>query len=360
MANSEYFKMFENLINRTHGINNTISYDLMRMVNKINDEPHRHYHTLEHVWNVFVRLRGIDDEQFFNTFFQWDQNSDLTNYALFFALAHDIVYVPGSSTNESDSIKWVNGNLIEYHHLWEQYTEAIFQNILDTVDIENTCETNTADRYSVLTSDINSLKTYFHNIWKEYQFVDLPVFKQKHLEIFNAIRKSHNYYDELSTKLYEEYVNSFNPSVGLYVGSFNPFHIGHRHIMEEAEKIFDKVVIAHGINSDKFAYTEYIPIVSHMPELYANFNYREVISYQGTLIDLYDHYKKMYSNVNIVRGIRNGNDLNSEMTMNRVIKDIRPDIPFVYIPCNKGHEHISSSTIRTMRLMGLSTSQYDT
>jgi len=310
------------------------------------------------MWNVFLRLRGIEDQKSFNEFMQWDRNSDLTNYALFFALAHDIVYVPGSSTNEADSIKWVNDNLRQYLYLWAKYTDAIFQNIIDTADIKNTGETNTADRYSVLTNDIDSLKIYFHDIWKEYQFVDLPEFKKKHLEIFNGIRKAHGYVDEVSTKLYESHVDSFNPTVGLYVGSFNPFHIGHRHIMEEAEKSFDKVIIAHGSNNDKVEFSAYASKISPKPELRAKFDYREVVEYGVNLVDLYDHYKTMYDKVTIVRGIRNGNDLISEMTMNRVIKDIRPDIPFTYIMCNKGHEHISSSTIRTLKSIGLYDGQY--
>lgn len=360
MANPEYFEMFENLIGHTHGINNTISRDLMSMVKKINNEPHRHYHTLEHVWNVFIKLRQIEDQQSFNSFLQCDQDRDSTNYALFFALAHDLVYVPGSTTNESDSIKWVKDNLREYHHLWACYAETIYGNILDTANLSQCGEINTADRYSVLSSDINSLKTYFQNIWKEYQFVDLPEFKKKHLEIFNTIREAHRFNDEISTKLYEEHVNSFMPTVGLYVGSFNPFHIGHRHIMEEAEKSFDKVIIAHGSNNDKVEFSAYSNRISPKPELRAQFDYREVIEYGVNLVDLYDHYKTMYDKVTIVRGIRNGNDLTSEMTMNRVIKDIRPDIPFTYIMCNKGHEHISSSTIRTLKSIGLYDGQYGT
>ena len=39
--------------------------------------------------------------------------------------------------------------------------------------------------------------------------------------------------------------------VGVYAGSFNPFHRGHYDILVKAEKIFDKVIVARGINPEK-------------------------------------------------------------------------------------------------------------
>ena len=39
--------------------------------------------------------------------------------------------------------------------------------------------------------------------------------------------------------------------LGIYAGSFNPFHKGHYNILCKAEKIFDRVIIARGINPDK-------------------------------------------------------------------------------------------------------------
>jgi hypothetical protein len=52
--------------------------------------------------------------------------------------------------------------------------------------------------------------------------------------------------------------------------------------------------------------------------------------------------------VTIVRGLRNGADLDYEVNQLRVMKDQKPDIKMIFIPCDIRFEHISSSMIRAM------------
>ena len=39
--------------------------------------------------------------------------------------------------------------------------------------------------------------------------------------------------------------------IGVYAGTFNPFHSGHMNIVNQACQMFDRVIIAHGKNPDK-------------------------------------------------------------------------------------------------------------
>ena len=39
--------------------------------------------------------------------------------------------------------------------------------------------------------------------------------------------------------------------IGFYAGSFDPFTLGHLHIVKEASKLFDKVYVGIGVNSNK-------------------------------------------------------------------------------------------------------------
>ena len=43
-----------------------------------------------------------------------------------------------------------------------------------------------------------------------------------------------------------EYVKNIHRKIAIFPGSFNPFTTGHLSILEKAEKIFDKVIIAFG------------------------------------------------------------------------------------------------------------------
>jgi len=125
--------------------------------------------------------------------------------------------------------------------------------------------------------------------------------------------------------------------VGIYAGSFNPFHQGHLNILEKAEKIFDKVIIARGINPEKK--NEILP----MPDKIAN---RTWMNYSGLLTDFIKTLP--YDNVTLIRGLRNGIDLQYELNQYRYLQDLMPEIQLISIFCDKEFEHISSSGIRML------------
>lgn len=129
--------------------------------------------------------------------------------------------------------------------------------------------------------------------------------------------------------------------VGLYPGSFNPFHQGHLNILEKAEKIFDKVIIARGVNPEKKN------VIMPMPNAIAD---RTWVNYNGLLTDFIKTLP--YDNITVIRGLRNGVDLQYELNQYRYFQDLMPDIQMVSIFCDKEFEHISSSGIRMLSQYG--------
>ena len=129
--------------------------------------------------------------------------------------------------------------------------------------------------------------------------------------------------------------------VGLYPGSFNPFHQGHLNILEKAEKIFDKVIIARGVNPEKKN------VIMPMPNAIAD---RIWVNYNGLLTDFIKTLP--YDNITVIRGLRNGVDLQYELNQYRYFQDLMPDIQMVSIFCDKEFEHISSSGIRMLSQYG--------
>lgn len=139
-------------------------------------------------------------------------------------------------------------------------------------------------------------------------------------------------------------------TIGIYPGSFNPFHKGHYNILTKAEKIFDRVIVARGINPEKSKSDWDIPRqVSDRVE---------VTTYEGLLTDyvesvLTKEREEWFDvKVTVIRGLRNSVDLQYEMNKYRYFQDLMPSLQMVSIFCDKEYEHISSSGIRLLKPYG--------
>ncbi len=129
--------------------------------------------------------------------------------------------------------------------------------------------------------------------------------------------------------------------IGIYAGSFNPYHVGHANIVEQASRVFDQVIIVQSQNPDKEK-----PIMLNVPG-------KTVINIGDELITSVfknsEHIEYF-----MVRGLRNGSDLESEKTYMAYINDMRDDIQFAYFVCPPELAHVSSSAIRGLYPYGLS------
>jgi len=133
-------------------------------------------------------------------------------------------------------------------------------------------------------------------------------------------------------------------NIGVYAGSFDPFHLGHYDILVQAEGVFDKVILASGINPDK-NYKER----SELPEVITRNT--EVVQYGGLLTDmvreLITNFPK--NNYTLIRGLRNGHDLEYEQNQIAFMKGLFPSLKVVFFICNPKYHHVSSSALRALR-----------
>lgn len=136
------------------------------------------------------------------------------------------------------------------------------------------------------------------------------------------------------------FLEMFRPSIGVFAGSFNPFHKGHYNILQKAERIFDKVIIAFGRNPDKDG--RHWPVPNAIKD-------RQIEEYNGLLTDF---IAQLGHDAVVVRGLRNSTDFDYEQNQYRYIQELMPGIRIVNIFCDKEYEHISSSGIRTLEKFG--------
>ena len=283
----------------------------------------RKYHTISHIEKMIEyvsnRLGEVSTE-------------------LMIAIAfHDIVYKPGDVDNEKESCKVFN-EFYQTHLLKSSISLSRVQELIlstrDHILSPNDMELNSMIKadMSILGESLNELLEYESGIFYEYQKYSIEVYRENRVKFLdNMVEQGWGNAERIG--FLREWVKQKKYRIGIYAGSFNPYHKGHEDIVIQAERCFDKVVLAQGINVNK----------SKPKNLSCSF--REVMNYNGMITDLFA--KECGQEKFLIRGLRNESDVNYEMNLRRTVWDIA-DIPVVYFFCKKEFEHISSGMIRSL------------
>lgn len=139
----------------------------------------------------------------------------------------------------------------------------------------------------------------------------------------------------------------------IYPGTFNPFHKGHADILIKASKVFDQIMVVVMNNPDKTLpddqnakYSRFDQVYRDMKLLIPNMTALDI------RLDMYDgllaNYVTERGATAVIRGLRNGSDLQYEQNMQYWNEDLGLDIPVVYFVCDRKLSHISSSAIRSI------------
>ncbi|HEX8020548.1 adenylyltransferase/cytidyltransferase family protein [Mucilaginibacter sp.] len=286
-------------------------------------EPHRFYHTLEHLDDIWQQLES-----------QGYGDNDVLLLATVF---HDIIYDPRSATNEEDSAQYFKEVFTGDSALKSLVTDIILDTKHHKPGSALSAVFSAAD-LNILKQPFDKLLIYEQQIFKEFQFVDHKIYREKRVEVLKSLQQGINNpaLDYLIT-----YVENFKPHIAVYPGSFNPFHKGHYNILQKAERIFDKVIIARGVNPGKDKATYELPDV---------LKYRQIETYEGLLTEFIEG---LGYDVTIIRGLRNGSDLQYELNQYRYLQELGgKSISVTAIFCDMEFEHISSTGIRQLEKYG--------
>jgi pantetheine-phosphate adenylyltransferase len=131
----------------------------------------------------------------------------------------------------------------------------------------------------------------------------------------------------------------------LFAGSFDPYTIGHDAIVQRGLSLFDEIVIAIGVNSEKKTLFSLDERINTIQKIYAYEKKISVSSYDTLTIDF-----ALLSGVNfMLRGIRNFTDFEYEMNMASMNKKLS-GIETVFLFSEPEHSFISSTLVRDLIL----------
>lgn len=134
----------------------------------------------------------------------------------------------------------------------------------------------------------------------------------------------------------------------MYPGSFDPLHLGHLDVIEQAVELFDSVVVAVMHNPDKptgrFSLEERVGVarasVAHLPSV-------SVQAHPGLAVDAARAANARF----IVKGLRVSGDFEVEQQMAQMNWSVA-GVRTVYLPCRPDRSFISSRFIREIALHG--------
>ena len=142
-------------------------------------------------------------------------------------------------------------------------------------------------------------------------------------------------------------------STAIFPGTFDPFTIGHADIVERGLKIFDKIVIAIGINEGKTPFLPTEQRLETIKALYSDNPQVEVRTYNGLTTD----FATAIGATAILRGVRSLKDFEYE----RDIADINHRISGIETVLLFSQPHlaaVSSSVVRELHHFGKDTSEF--
>ena len=141
--------------------------------------------------------------------------------------------------------------------------------------------------------------------------------------------------------------------VALYTGTFDPITNGHVDVIRAALRLCDRLVVAIGVHPGKaplFTAQERVDMIEEVCAPYAGkANCElEVVTFNGLAVEA---ARETGAGL-IVRGLRDGTDLDYEMSMAGMNGVMSPDVQTVFLPAGLAVRHITATLVRQIALMG--------
>ena len=138
-----------------------------------------------------------------------------------------------------------------------------------------------------------------------------------------------------------------------YPGSFDPMTNGHLDVLVQALNVASKVIIAIGIHPGKkplFSFEEKAELIrrSLADALPGKAPDISVVAFDGLVVDA----ARKHGATLLVRGLRDGTDLDYEMQMAGMNRQMAPDIQTLFLPSGTASRPITATLVRQIAAMG--------
>ena len=139
----------------------------------------------------------------------------------------------------------------------------------------------------------------------------------------------------------------------LYAGSFDPLTNGHLDVLKASLAIADTIYAAIGIHPGKtplFSFEERVSLIEAVArsEFGADHARIRVVAFDGLVIEAARKHKCSI----MIRGLRDGTDLDYEMQMAGMNETMAPELQTVFLPASPSVRTITATLVRQIASMG--------
>ena len=148
-------------------------------------------------------------------------------------------------------------------------------------------------------------------------------------------------------------------AIAVYPGSFDPITLGHLDIAARAAKMFDEVhiLVVHNPGKEpRFSLEQRVALIEEsIAGMRLNAGAKVIVATlpSGLLVD----YSHRVGASALVKGIRTNVDLDYELPMARVNRDLA-DVETIFVPADPSFGHISSSLVKQVADLGGDVAKY--
>jgi pantetheine-phosphate adenylyltransferase len=139
--------------------------------------------------------------------------------------------------------------------------------------------------------------------------------------------------------------------IAYYPGSFDPLTLGHVDILRQAFSIADEVVMAIGIHSSKqplFEFEERAQLIRDVVEEMGENHRVRVEAFDNLVVDA----ARGAGATLLVRGVRDGSDLDYELQMSGMNSAMAPQLSTVFFAASPINRPITATLVRQIIAMG--------
>ena len=143
------------------------------------------------------------------------------------------------------------------------------------------------------------------------------------------------------------------PRTALYTGSFDPVTNGHVALLAAGARMFDRLVVAIGVHPGKqpiFSLEERERLIgASCAAAFADSECQlDVVTFDGLAVEA----ARQNGATVILRGLRDGSDLDYEMQMAGMNAAMAPDVQTIFLPAPPAVRHITATLVRQIAQMG--------